>query len=173
MNNLHDPSNYSVRNIAGGDGAGVLLAHKEGNWSDPVAVHLVKMGAGATFGLANRDTVVVLNHFAMKRLLEGKEKVSLGEDIGAAAGPLGASAASAMAVSEKAGGATAFIYTYQNGVLLNIEAVAAWIEVMDKANEKFYGTSRVDDIVEGKASAPDGSGVPALKEKIQKFVSEK
>jgi lipid-binding SYLF domain-containing protein len=106
----------------------------------------------------------------MKRLLEGEAKVSLSEDIGAAAGPVGASAESAIGMSEKAGGATAFIYTYQNGAMLNIEATAGFVEVKDAVNKKFYGTDSVKDIVEGKVKAPDGSGVEALKAKVEKMV---
>lgn len=156
--------------LSGGGGAGVLMTHIDGRWSNPVAIDLVKAGAGAVFGYADRDTVVILNHFAMKRFLEGKVKLNLAEDIGAAAGPVGASAESAIGVTEKGGGATSFVYTYQKGVLLNVEATASVVVIKDDVNNKFYGTKSVPDIVEGRAAAPDGSDVSDFVKKVETYV---
>lgn len=155
--------------LSGGGGAGVLVGHKHGKWSSPVAINVVKAGAGAVFGYADRDTVVVLNHFAMKRFLDGSVKLSLAEDIGAAAGPVGASAESAIAASENAGGATAFVYTTQKGVLLNVEVTSSLVLVKEDVNNTFYGTKKTSDIVEGKATPPDGSGVPDFMKKVEKL----
>jgi len=40
------------------------------------------------------------------------------------------------------------------------------VESDASANENFYGTSNVADIIEGKVSPPEGSLVPALMAKI-------
>jgi lipid-binding SYLF domain-containing protein len=124
----------------------------------------------ATFGYAERDTVIVLNHFAMKKLfVEGNTKLSLAEDIGACAGPVGASAASAIAASEKAGGATAFVYTYQKGVMLNVEATAGLLWGSEDANKEMYGTNSLKEILEGKASPKDEEATKALVDKVAAF----
>jgi lipid-binding SYLF domain-containing protein len=106
----------------------------------------------------------------MKKLMvEGNHKFSLSEDIGACAGPAGASAASAIGVSEKAGGATAFVYTSQTGAMLNIEVTAGTLESASVANKEMYGTDKLDEIVEGKASPKDETAVKAVIDKVAAY----
>ena len=41
------------------------------------------MGFGVTFGMANKDMYIVLNHFTMKKLIENKEgHLDFGADLG-------------------------------------------------------------------------------------------
>jgi lipid-binding SYLF domain-containing protein len=155
-------------------GGGLLLKHKDGEWSNPAAVLVDKHGAGAVFGMADRDTVIVLNHFAMTSLLEKAEKgvFTLGEDIGGCLGPVGGSAASALAFGENAGGATAFIYTSQKGAMLNIEATHGGLFSAPEANEEMYGTHVLADILEGKAAPKDEAAVKEIIEKVAAYTKE-
>jgi len=69
--------------VSATNGAGVLVPHMEdGTWGMPLAIHLNAFGLGATFGYANQDIVVIMNHFAMNRLLEGRGETKLGLYVG-------------------------------------------------------------------------------------------
>eukprot|EP00544_Gedaniella_sp_CCMP2646_P000096 CAMPEP_0202507482 /NCGR_PEP_ID=MMETSP1361-20130828/51748_1 /ASSEMBLY_ACC=CAM_ASM_000849 /TAXON_ID=210615 /ORGANISM="Staurosira complex sp., Strain CCMP2646" /LENGTH=333 /DNA_ID=CAMNT_0049141609 /DNA_START=1174 /DNA_END=2170 /DNA_ORIENTATION=- len=67
-------------------GNGVALQHKDGKWSNPVAVNILSVGGGAVFGYANKCVIVLLNHFAMDRLLNGNGSIAIGVDAGFAVG---------------------------------------------------------------------------------------
>lgn len=70
-------------------GNGVALQHKDGKWSNPIAVNILSVGGGAVFGYANKHVIVLLNHFAMDQLLKGKGSMSIGVDAGFAVGKVG------------------------------------------------------------------------------------
>jgi hypothetical protein len=73
--------------VSNTSGTGVLVPHnKDGTWGMPMAVHLEGFGIGAVFGYANKDIIVIMNHFAMNRLLEGRGQTKLGVDMGFACG---------------------------------------------------------------------------------------
>lgn len=68
---------------------GVALQHKDGKWSNPVAVNILSVGGGAVFGYANKTVIVLLNHFAMDRLLKGNGSIAIGVDAEFAVGKVG------------------------------------------------------------------------------------
>jgi lipid-binding SYLF domain-containing protein len=70
-------------------GNGVALQHKDGKWSNPVAVNILSVGGGAVFGYANKCVIVLLNHFAMDRLLKRNGSIAIGVDAGFAVGKVG------------------------------------------------------------------------------------
>jgi len=70
--------------ISATGGTGVLVGHKNGTWSSPVAVNYSGLGVGVVVGFAQKDVVVFLNPFAMKRLIGGSGHIKLGADIGIA-----------------------------------------------------------------------------------------
>lgn len=73
--------------VSSTSGSGVLISHNDdGSWGAPMAIHLSAFGGGATFGYAKQDIVVIMNHFAMDRLLEGRGETSLGLSAGFACG---------------------------------------------------------------------------------------
>lgn len=59
-----------------------MLQHKDGKWSNPVAVNILSVGGGAVFGYANKCVIILMNHFAMDRLMKGNGTISLGVDAG-------------------------------------------------------------------------------------------
>jgi lipid-binding SYLF domain-containing protein len=68
---------------------GVALQHKDGKWSNPVAVNILSVGGGAVFGYANKTVIVLLNNFAMDRLLKGNGSIAIGVDAEFAVGKVG------------------------------------------------------------------------------------
>lgn len=151
-------------------GSGVALQHKSGKWSNPVAVSILKIGAGAVFGYANKCVIVLLNHFAMDNLLKGDGSMSIGVDAGFALGKFGRAAAADIEISNKGGLGTSFVYTYSQGVLFSMEGViGARINPPTAPNEKFYGTSNYVDILDGNVNPPEGSKVPELLSKLNEW----
>jgi len=53
-------------------GKGVLVSHKDGIWSNPVAVDFGGLGGGAVLGYAEKDIVIFLNPFAKKCFIESQ-----------------------------------------------------------------------------------------------------
>lgn len=74
--------------VSATSGSGVLISHnKDGSWGNtPMAIHVNGYGGGAVFGYANQDIVVIMNHFSMNRLLEGRGETRLGLEVGFACG---------------------------------------------------------------------------------------
>lgn len=151
-------------------GNGVALQHKDGKWSNPVAVNILSVGGGAVFGYANKCVIMLLNHFAMDRLLKGNGSMSIGVDAGFAIGKTGRAASADVELSNKGGLGSSLVYTYSEGLLFSVQAViGARINPPETPNEKFYGTTSYEEILDGTVSAPDGSQVPALLEKLTAF----
>ena len=72
-------------------GRGVVMARQpNGDWSNPVFISLAGGGIGWQAGIQSTDVILVFKtREGVRRLLEGKDKVTLGADIGVAAGPVG------------------------------------------------------------------------------------
>jgi len=70
--------------ISAQGGRGVLLRHKDGVWSNPIAMNYGGIGAGAVIGFAEKDVLVFLNPFAMTKFLEAKDQLKLNVDFGIA-----------------------------------------------------------------------------------------
>ena len=151
-------------------GSGVALAHKDGKWSNPIAVNIISVGGGAVFGYANKCVIILLNHFAMNRLLEGSGSISIGVDAGFAVGKTGRAASADIELSNKGGLGSSLVFTYSEGLLFSVQAVIGGrIDPPARPNEAFYGTSNYVDILDGKVTVPDGSQVPTLLQKLNEF----
>ena len=83
--------------VGGRAGHGVVLARdKAGAWGDPVFVDLGGASVGFQAGVESTDVVLVFKtRKSLDRILDGKEKVTLGADASVAAGPVGRKAAAA------------------------------------------------------------------------------
>jgi lipid-binding SYLF domain-containing protein len=151
-------------------GNGIALQHKDGKWSNPVAVIMLSIGEGAVFGYANKCIIVLLNHLAMDRLLQGDGSISIGVDAGFAVGKTGRAASTDIELSNKGGLGTSLVYTYSQGLLFSVQGViGARLNPPTAPNKSFYGTDVYADILNGKAPVPDGSQVPALLEALNTF----
>ncbi|MGC8638277.1 MAG: lipid-binding SYLF domain-containing protein [Isosphaeraceae bacterium] len=72
-------------------GRGLLVMKQpDGTWSNPVFIQLVGGSFGAQAGAQSTDLVLVFQtRKGLDRFLKGKDKLTLGVDVGAAAGPVG------------------------------------------------------------------------------------
>ena len=78
-------------------GRGVVLPRRlDGTWGEPVFVTLAGGGFGLQAGVQSTDVVLVFKTgHSLDRILRGGSKLTLGGDVGVAAGPLGRQAAAA------------------------------------------------------------------------------
>ena len=78
-------------------GHGVALARtKDGTWGDPVFVHFGGASVGFQAGIESTDVVLVFRtRKSLDRVLDGKDKLTLGADASVAAGPVGRAALAA------------------------------------------------------------------------------
>src|SRR5207245_392761 len=77
--------------IGGRHGRGVALVRgPSGAWGNPVFVSLTGGGIGWQIGVQSTDVVLVFKtRKGLDRILEGKDKLTLGADVAVAAGPVG------------------------------------------------------------------------------------
>lgn len=139
--------------ISGAGGSGVLIAKKEdGTWSPPSGIMTHTAGLGFLVGVDIYDCVIVIN---TQTALDSFTKVrcTLGGEVSAVAGPVGAGALLETSVHKH----RAPVYTYLKsrgfyaGVQIDGTIV---IERMDE-NERFYGQKLpVADILAGKVRHP-------------------
>jgi lipid-binding SYLF domain-containing protein len=152
-------------------GAGVAMAHKDGKWSAPIAVTLSSVGWGAGVGVAKMDLLIMLNHFAVQKLIEGKFQAALGADIGLTMGSIGGVAGGEISVSDKGGFGTSISYIWSKGLMVNVEVQTGAVMPDNNANYRFYNSSDTSDILEGKVKVPDSAEVTQLWEKLAQLES--
>ena len=123
--------------VGGRYGRGVVLPRlPDGSWGDPVFVTLAGGGFGLQAGVQSADVILVFEtEKSLDRVLNGKGKVTLGGDIGIAAGPVGRQAEVATD-----GRLRAEIYSYSRSRGLfagvSLEGAAIWPDA--EANRDFY-----------------------------------
>jgi lipid-binding SYLF domain-containing protein len=123
--------------IGGRFGRGVVLPRQpEGSWGDPVFVTLAGGGFGLQAGIQSADVILVFKTAkSLDRVLSGKGKVTLGGDIGIAAGPVGRQAEAATDGQLKA---EIYSYSRSRGLFagVSLEGAAIWSDAT--ANRDFY-----------------------------------
>jgi lipid-binding SYLF domain-containing protein len=124
--------------IGGRFGRGVVLVRQsDGTWSNPVFVTLAGGGLGWKAGIQATDLVLVFKTSnSMDRIVEGKGKVTLGGDVGVAAGPVGRQAGAATDGQLKA---EIYSYSRSRGLFAGVSLEGAGLLADVEANEAFYG----------------------------------
>lgn len=138
--------------VDGRFGRGVVLAHRpDGSWADPLFLTLAGGGVGWQAGVEATDVVLVFkSRESLDRLLKGKDKLTLGGDVGVAAGPLGRQAEAATDPMLKA---EIYSYSRSRGLFAGAALEGSALLIDRRADDAFYGPR-------------DGpGGAPALAEK--------
>jgi lipid-binding SYLF domain-containing protein len=130
------PSVKKAAFVFGGEyGKGVLSCRNGSGWSAPVFLQLAKGSWGAQIGAEEIDLVLlVMNRRGIDKLL--KDKVSLGGDASAAAGPLGRSAA---AETDAQMSAEILSYSRAQGLFAGIDLSGGVLRPDKDANVDMYG----------------------------------
>ncbi|RMJ13489.1 hypothetical protein CDV36_006833 [Fusarium kuroshium] len=141
--------------ISGAGGSGVLVARKEdGTWSPPSGIMLHTAGLGFLVGVDIYDCVVVINN---RKALEAFTKIraTLGGEISAVAGPVGAGGVLENDGKWKQVNRPVFTYLKSRGFYAGVQVDGTIIIERTDENARFYGEEiRVADILAGKARHP-------------------
>jgi lipid-binding SYLF domain-containing protein len=144
--------------LGGEYGRGVMSCRHGADWSAPVFMTLAKGSWGLQIGFEETDLVLlVMNQKGADKLLNNK--VSLGADASAAAGPVGRHGAAATD-----GQFTAEILTYSRarGVFAGIDLSGGVLKPDDDANVDVYGKSRTPKAIISEAVAAPSEARPFL-----------
>lgn len=145
--------------VSGAGGSGVVVSRLPGgSWSPPSGFLVHTLGAGFMAGLDIYDCVCVLRTPAAVAAFTGP-RLSLGGEVGLAAGPVGAGAAvdAALLGSSK----PVWSYMKSRGFYAGVQADGTVIITRPEANAAFYGVKgvKVVDILQGRVPAEGPQGM--------------
>src|SRR5262252_7273325 len=131
------PSMKKAAFVVGGEyGSGVMSCRTGTDWSAPVFMQLTKGSWGLQIGAQQVDLVLlVMNRRGLEKLLQ--DKVSLGADASAAAGPVGRSASAA---TDAQMSAEMLSYSRAQGVFAGIDLSGGVLHADKEADVRAYGS---------------------------------
>jgi lipid-binding SYLF domain-containing protein len=131
--------------IGGRFGRGVVIAKdKAGNWASPVFVTIAGGGIGPQAGVTSTDLVLVFKtKKGVERLLQGKDKLTLGAEAGVAAGPIGRQAEASTDAQLRA---EIFSYSRSRGLFAGASFEGAAIVNDVEANRVFSRDPRREEL---------------------------
>jgi lipid-binding SYLF domain-containing protein len=151
------PSMKKAALVLGGEyGRGVMSCRRGADWSAPIFMTLAKGSWGLQIGFEETDLILlVMNQRGVEKLLNNK--VSLGGDASAAAGPVGRTGAAATD-----GQFTAEILTYSRarGVFAGIDLSGGVLKPDDDANADVYGKGKTPNAIMTEAVAVPAEARP-------------
>ncbi|KAM0497077.1 hypothetical protein ACHAP8_006970 [Fusarium lateritium] len=143
--------------VSGAGGSGVLVARNEedGSWSPPSGILLHTAGLGFLVGVDIYDCVVVINN---RKALEAFTKIraTLGGEISAVAGPVGAGGVLENDGKWKQANRPVFTYLKSRGFYAGVQVDGTVIIERTDENARFYGQEGIGvaDILAGKVRPP-------------------
>ncbi|KAL8714509.1 MAG: hypothetical protein Q9225_006545 [Loekoesia sp. 1 TL-2023] len=139
--------------VSGAGGSGILVGRTaNGDWSPPSGIMLHTAGLGFLVGVDIYDCVVVIN---TDKAMEAFTKIrcTLGGEVSAVAGPVGAGAVLETEVHKRQ--APVWTYLKSRGFYAGVQVDGTIIIERTDENERFYGERiKVADILAGKARHP-------------------
>jgi lipid-binding SYLF domain-containing protein len=117
-------------------GRGVVLVHEpDGRWSNPLFVTLTGAGIGGQAGIESTDLVLIFKtRKSLDRVLQGK--LTLGEEVTIAAGPIGRDAELATQGRLQA---DIFSYSRSRGLFAGVSLERAKVHMDARSSKAFYG----------------------------------
>jgi len=122
--------------IGGNFGKGILVVRQDdGSWGNPAFVRLSGGSIGWQIGAQSTDLILV---FKDRRSVQGifNDKLTLGAEASAAAGPVGRQTSASTDAQLKA---TIYSYSRNRGLFAGVSLNGAWFAMDRKANKLFYG----------------------------------
>lgn len=151
--------------IGGRRGHGMIsVKTPEGTWSAPAFVSLTGGSIGLQAGVQSADVVMV---FRNDRSLDGivNGKLTLGADVGVAAGPLGRQAATATDGQLKA---EIWTWSRARGLFAGIALDGAVLSIDDDANQAVYGPGTTPRMIfEGRAPQQPSDAVVDFRDRLE------
>ena len=141
--------------IGGRGGSGIISRRVTGGWSAPAYFKLGGASVGLQIGAAKTDLVLLfMNESALKGLLE--DKLEIGGEASAAAGPVGRTASASTNLTLDAG---ILSYSRSKGLFAGLELKGGVINPDNNLNEALYGL-KAKDVLTG-ANKVKMSDLPA------------
>jgi lipid-binding SYLF domain-containing protein len=150
-------------------GRGVLVVKQpDGTWSYPVFIQLWGGSFGAQAGAQSTDLVLVFQtRKGLDRFLKGKNKLTLGVDAGAAAGPVGKRFEASTDAALKA---EILSYSNTRGIFAGVSAEGGTLQIDWKANSLYYN----EPVSPGAILAVNSKlAVPPSTVSLQQLLAEK
>ena len=141
--------------LVGGEyGRGVVTCRTGKGWSAPALIYLTGGSFGFQLGGQSTDLVLVaVNDRGFQDLL--KNKVKLGGDVAAAAGPVGRNSQASTDWKMKA---ELLTYSRSKGLFAGIDLTGSVISQSDDDTLAYYGKSlTADEILKGDVAVPDNA----------------
>jgi lipid-binding SYLF domain-containing protein len=137
--------------VGGQYGQGLATCRTRHGWSAPVFMQITGASFGFQIGGQSTDLVLVgTNHKAMDDML--KEKVKLGGDIAASAGPVGRNSQASISALANAEFLT---YSRSKGLFAGLDLTGDYINQNKEDTEAFYGKDiHYAEILSGKIPTP-------------------
>lgn len=135
------PDVLKVGFIFGGRrGEGVVAVRTDsGRWSNPSFITLTGASVGFQIGASSTDLIIVFkNRAAVERITQGK--VTLGADVGIAAGPVGREASASTDIRFES---EAYSYSRSRGLFAGVSAEGASLQIDDTSNADFYSDPNI------------------------------
>jgi lipid-binding SYLF domain-containing protein len=130
--------------VGGRGGSGVISRRVTGGWSAPAFFKMGGASVGLQIGAARTDLILLfMNESALKGLLE--DKLEVGGEASAAAGPVGRTASASTNLTLDAG---ILSYSRSKGLFAGLELKGAVINPDNNLNEALYGL-KARDILTG------------------------
>ncbi len=123
--------------VDGEFGRGVILIHEpDGRWSNPIFITLHGGGIGGQAGIESTDLVLIFRtRNGLDRAMQGK--LSLGDEISIAAGPIGREAE--LASEGRLLKAEILSYSRSRGLFAGVSLVRTKLHIDAHSNKAFYG----------------------------------
>ena len=119
-------------------GTGLVIARANGAWSAPSAIGTVGVSMGFQVGAQVADFLIVLNTDAAIAAFSGGGQIALSGQIGAVAGPVGASREAGVAAQLHAA-APIFTYSISKGLFVGVSLEGSVINERNSVNERHCG----------------------------------
>ncbi|ORY69446.1 hypothetical protein BCR35DRAFT_308034 [Leucosporidium creatinivorum] len=150
---------------SGKAGSGVVIARlDDGTWSAPSCIATGGVGFGLQIGADLSEFVVVLNSSEAVAAFAKGGNVTIGGQLGAAAGPIGVGGAVNTALSTRP--APMYTYSKSKGLFAGVSLEGTVLIERKDANEAFYGQAiPAVDLLSGKVPPPEAAS--ALYETIE------
>ncbi|PVU96746.1 hypothetical protein BB561_000984 [Smittium simulii] len=138
---------------SGRAGTGLVISRLPGGeWSAPSAIATAGVGFGGQIGAQITDFVMILNTESAVKAFSRGGNITLGANIGVAAGPVGRNAEIGGSIREAA---AIYSYSKSKGLFAGISLEGSGIIERKDANEKFYGSKvSADELLSGKIERP-------------------
>ncbi len=147
----------------------IVVKNDRGEWSNPVFISLIGGSIGWQIGVQKADVILV---FKTRRGIDNvvKGDLTLGADVGVAAGPVGRSAEASTDWEMKA---EIYSYSKSKGLFAGISIKGASLKVDEDADQAFYGRNlQPPDIFFDKALKTP-SAVDDLKKALDRYTSKR